>query len=260
MQSITPKYSVNSDPFRSSHSRWLALTDRTPSSHSSFLYGVKSTKIYCRPTCTARLARRANVVYYDTEDQARRDGFRPCKRCKPDDPTFLGDSEEVVSRTIALLRIKKDDVTMKRSLKELAKEVGVTPSYLCRVFKKVIGMTLGAYMKEFEKEASEGENESSVLSLGETGPDLVDTETGLLTPATTTRSLSPPAEDREVWLAKDGMENVEEFFDLDFNMDEWLCTEDFPNDSMLSLLGEAGNSPPTVGLGDFLTCRTSSHD
>lgn len=58
------------DQFQSTHARWRALTRRTPSSHSSFLYGVKSTKIYCRPTCPARLARRVIVVFYDTEDQA----------------------------------------------------------------------------------------------------------------------------------------------------------------------------------------------
>ena len=65
-------------------------------------------------------------MFYDTEDQARRDGFRPCKRCKPDNTTFVGETEEVVTRTLAFLRIKKDDLTMKRGLKELATEVGVT--------------------------------------------------------------------------------------------------------------------------------------
>ena len=137
MQSPDP---FKSERFESSHSRWLALTQRAPSSHSAFLYGVKSTQIYCRPTCSARLARRANVIFYDTEDQARRDGFRPCKRCKPDDTSFVGEGEEVVTRTIALLRVKKDASTMERSLKDLAKEVGVTPSYLCRVFKKTLGL------------------------------------------------------------------------------------------------------------------------
>jgi methylphosphotriester-DNA--protein-cysteine methyltransferase len=147
--------------FQSPHSRWLALTHRTRSSHSSFLYGVKSTKIYCRPTCSARLARRANIVFYDSADQARRDGFRPCKRCKPDNPAFVGESEEVVSRVLALLRgnskgsnYNNGQVTMKRSLKQLAEEVGVTPSYLCRVFKKTMGVTIGVYITEFEKEST----------------------------------------------------------------------------------------------------------
>lgn len=232
MQSQIPRSSISPDPFQSSHSRWLALTHRVPTSHSSFLYGVKSTKIYCRPTCSARLARRANVVFYDTEDQARRDGFRPCKRCKPDNTTFLGEGEEVVTRAIALLRTKKDDLTMKRGLKELAKEVGVTPSYLCRVFKKTMGVTVGVYMKEFEREASEGETESLAQVPSKDGPGVVDVQMGLQTPATTARSLSAPFDGRNGGPAEEDVENVEEALDLDFDFDEWFWTENFLNDSI----------------------------
>lgn len=171
-------------------------------------------------------------MYYDTADQARRDGFRPCKRCKPDSTTFVGEGEEVVTRAIALLRIKKDDLTLKRDLKELAKEVGVTPSYLCRVFKKTTGVTVGAYMKEFETEASEGEAESSVQTSSEVGSGEVDVEMGFLTPATTARSLSAPVEGRKGGPAEEDVGNVEEALDLNFNFDEWFWTEGFPNDSI----------------------------
>lgn len=226
MQSQTPRSTISHYPFQSSHSRWLALTHRAPSSHSSFLYGVKSTKIYCRPTCPARLARRANVVFYDTEDQARRDGFRPCKRCKPDDTTFVGVGEEVVSRVIALW-VKKDGLTMKRGIKELAQEVGVTPSYLCRVFKKTMGMTVGAYLKEFEREASEGETEGSVQSPSKVASGVVDVGTGLLTPATTARSPSAPVGGWKGGPAEEDVGNVEEAvdLDLDFDFNEWFWTE-----------------------------------
>lgn len=233
MQSQTPTSSISPDRFQSSHSRWLALTQRAASSHSSFLYGVKSTKIYCRPTCSARLARRANVVFYDTEDQARRDGFRPCKRCKPDETTFAGEAEELVTRAIALLRIKKDDLTMKRGLKELAKEVGVTPSYLCRVFKKTMGVTVGVYMKEFEREASEGELESSVQPPSTVGSGVADVRMGLLTPAITARRLSAPVEARKREPAEEDVAKyVEEALDLDFDFNEWFWNEDFSNDSI----------------------------
>ena len=235
MQSQCPQFSITPDPFQSSRSRWLALTHRTPSSHSSFLYGVKSTKIYCRPTCSARLARRANIVYYDTEDQARHDGFRPCKRCKPDDTAFVGEGEEIVTRAIALLRTKTDSLTVKRGLKELAKEVGVTPSYLCRVFKKTLGITVGTYMKEFERPVSEGETDSSFQSPSES-TSVVHEEMGLQTPATTARSLSAPLEGPKGGSADEDMGNVEEPLgldfleeplDLDFDFDNWFWTEDF---------------------------------
>ena len=171
-------------------------------------------------------------MFYDTEDQARRDGFRPCKKCKPDNATFIGEGVEMVTRVIALLRIKKDDLTMKRGLKELAKEVGVTPSYLCRVFKKVMGVTVGAYMKEFEKEASEDEMESSVQFSSKAGSSVVDVETGLLTPPTTARSPSAPVEGLRRGPEEEDVGNVEEALDLDFDFGEWFWTEDFSSDSI----------------------------
>ncbi|KAM0804488.1 metal binding domain of Ada-domain-containing protein [Usnea florida] len=231
MHSQTPKSSMSPDPFQDSHSRWLALTQRAPSSHSSFLYGVKSTKIYCRPTCSARLARRANVVFYDTEDQARRDGFRPCMRCKPDVTTFVGEGEEIVGSVLALLRIEKDDMTMKGSLKELAKEVGVTPSYLCRVFKKTMGVTVGEYRKEFEKEGSE-RTKSSTQTPRNGGLDVVDVVTGLLTPAKRAESPSAPLQSWEGGPPEKDVRNLEEAQDLGFDIDEWLWTEAFSDDSI----------------------------
>jgi methylphosphotriester-DNA--protein-cysteine methyltransferase len=58
------------------------------------------------------------VVYYDTIDQARRDGYRACQKCKPDDVAFYGQREEVVVKALEILRSKQNDGTMKSSLKE----------------------------------------------------------------------------------------------------------------------------------------------
>ena len=163
METLPAASSVNSDIFQSPDSRWLALTHRNPSSHSSFVYGVKSTKVYCRPTCPARLARRANVVFYDTEDQARQDGYRPCRRCQPDNVHFMGEKEEIVIRVLALLHGKNGELTAKRKMSELAMEVGVTRGYLCRVFKKTMGITLGTYMMEFERNPNEVDSGGSLV-------------------------------------------------------------------------------------------------
>ncbi|KAE8323895.1 metal binding domain of Ada-domain-containing protein [Aspergillus sergii] len=225
METQSPSTSCNL--FQTSHSRWLAVTQRAPSSHSSFLYGVKSTKIYCRPTCAARIARRANVVFYDTVDQARRDGFRPCKRCKPDNAIFLGEKEEVAARVITLLRVNTNAVAMKWGLKELAEEVGVSQSYLCRAFKKTMGVTVGAYMMEFERKDGLSEMEGLIQS-----SDMVDVGTGLLTPAVTARNSPVPVKGLEGGLVVEGgVGNVEENLDLNFNIDEWVWTDDFFNDS-----------------------------
>lgn len=221
--------SMQTDLFQTPHSRWLALRHRTPSSHSSFLYGVKSTKIYCRPTCPARLARRANIVFYNTEDEARRDGFRPCKRCKPDDAAFAGASEEVVTKVIALLRVERNELTMNRSLKDLAKEVGVTPSYLCRVFKNTMGVTVGTYMKEFEKEAGERQAENSVQPFNEFGSAVVGDKTEFLTPQITVNDPRALVQGLHGGSTEEGVENLREA--PDFNLDEWVWTKSL-NDSV----------------------------
>ncbi len=54
-----------------------------PPQTGAFMYAVRTTKIFCRPVCKARLARRANVVFYSSALEAQKAGFRPCKRCKP---------------------------------------------------------------------------------------------------------------------------------------------------------------------------------
>lgn len=168
--------------YQSSHARWSAVSQRDPAAHCSFIYGVKTTRIYCRPTCTARLARRANVVYYDTTEQARRDGFRACQRCKPDDVAFFGQREEIVLSAIGLLRTKQNDATMSWSLKELANELGVTPSYLCRVFKKTMGTTIGEYMRQFEMQTGEASVEGISQSPDTTGSNTASSGAQPVTP------------------------------------------------------------------------------
>ncbi|OJJ55228.1 hypothetical protein ASPSYDRAFT_453114 [Aspergillus sydowii CBS 593.65] len=157
--------------YQTTASRWHALTHRSPPSHSSFLYGVKSTKIYCRPTCSARLARRANVVFYDNAAQARDDGFRPCLRCQPDNPRFMGEAEDLVLRSLVVVHRWGDGRRRggagvgerkgeRIGLADVAGEVGVSASYLARVFKRTMGVTLGAYVDEFERgEKGEGEDD-----------------------------------------------------------------------------------------------------
>ena len=62
--------------------RWHAVVTRNVS-ENTFVYAVRSTHIYCRPSCPARLARRSNIEFYDTPTQAESSGYRPCKRCTP---------------------------------------------------------------------------------------------------------------------------------------------------------------------------------
>lgn len=131
--------------FATTSSRWAALQSRDPAAASAFIYCVTTTKIYCRPNCPSRLARRANIVFYDTLSDAEADGFRPCKRCRPEVMENDGDSQKLaVAKACKLLQedIQKDG---KLSVKGLAAQVGLTECHFCRVFKKVMGVTVGQY-------------------------------------------------------------------------------------------------------------------
>jgi methylphosphotriester-DNA--protein-cysteine methyltransferase len=121
--------------------RWRALATRDVNANGLFVYSVRSTNIYCRPTCPARLARRANVGFYESPLQAEADGFRACKRCKPN--TILEDPQErAVERACVLIdeAVKKDDSKALR-LHDLAKNVRLTPRYFHKIFKDKMGVT-----------------------------------------------------------------------------------------------------------------------
>jgi AraC family transcriptional regulator of adaptative response/methylated-DNA-[protein]-cysteine methyltransferase len=64
--------------------RWAAIVARERAADGTFFYSVKTTGVYCRPSCAARLANPKNVRFHPTCDDAERAGFRPCKRCKPE--------------------------------------------------------------------------------------------------------------------------------------------------------------------------------
>ena len=83
--------------------RFEALARRDPAADGAFFYGVRSTGIYCRPTCGARRPRRENVVFFESWEMAQRKGFRPCQRCRPDGSTLEArQAEEVIAACRAL--------------------------------------------------------------------------------------------------------------------------------------------------------------
>ena len=73
-----------SQPASNADPRWTAIATRDTRSDGEFFYSVRTTGVYCRPSCAARPARRENVAFHTTAEEAERTGFRPCKRCRPD--------------------------------------------------------------------------------------------------------------------------------------------------------------------------------
>jgi AraC family transcriptional regulator, regulatory protein of adaptative response / methylated-DNA-[protein]-cysteine methyltransferase len=121
--------------------RWSFVLTRDPKADGQFYYSVKTTGIYCRPSCAARTARPENVSFHDKREDAEQAGFRPCKRCKPDQPSM----HEQQAATIAkVCRYIEDSETLP-TLDELAKYAGLSNYYFHRVFKSVMGLTPKAY-------------------------------------------------------------------------------------------------------------------
>ncbi len=146
--------------FETSHSRWRALQTRCESSRSAFVYGVITTRIYCRPNCPARLARRANVVFYDTAAEAAAAGFRPCKRCKPQEqqPDGTEDASQKAIRTACGILGQSSGT---RTVNDLAEEVGLSPRCFYANFKKVMGLTPGLYMRQLKTAKEQSREKSS---------------------------------------------------------------------------------------------------
>ena len=76
--------------------QWDAIAHNDKSYDGVFYYALKTTGIVCRPSCTARRCDPKNVIIYDTLSDALRHGFRPCLRCRPDQPDWEGSKAELV--------------------------------------------------------------------------------------------------------------------------------------------------------------------
>ncbi len=121
--------------------RWAAVAARDRTADGSFFYAVKTTGIYCRPSCTSRTPRPENVSFHATAADAERAGFRPCKRCRPAEPA-PGDTFD---RRIAALCRYIESADHVPSLAELAQRAGLSPFHLHRMFKATTGVTPRQY-------------------------------------------------------------------------------------------------------------------
>jgi AraC family transcriptional regulator, regulatory protein of adaptative response / methylated-DNA-[protein]-cysteine methyltransferase len=121
--------------------RRAAVRARDAGADGSFVYSVRTTGVYCRPSCAARPAKPANVAFHATPEEARRAGFRPCKRCKPDEAP-LADRQAAIVAGLCRLIEASDEVP---TLEELARHAGFSVFHTHRLFKAVTGMTPRAY-------------------------------------------------------------------------------------------------------------------
>jgi AraC family transcriptional regulator, regulatory protein of adaptative response / methylated-DNA-[protein]-cysteine methyltransferase len=120
---------------------WAALLARDATRDGTFYYSVASTGVYCRPSCAARRPSRANVAFHATCAAAEAAGFRPCKRCKPGEPSQAARNAAAVAHACRTLELAFDTPT----LDELAAGACMSPHHFHRIFKSVTGLTPKAY-------------------------------------------------------------------------------------------------------------------
>jgi AraC family transcriptional regulator of adaptative response/methylated-DNA-[protein]-cysteine methyltransferase len=121
--------------------RWASIVARDTTADRKFYYCVKTTGVYCRPSCAARLARPENVQFHETCGDAEKAGFRACRRCKPKEPSLVEQNEAKIAKVCRLIEKSEESP----SLSKLAKYAGMSAFHFHRTFKAVTGLTPNDY-------------------------------------------------------------------------------------------------------------------
>ncbi|MCJ8156817.1 bifunctional DNA-binding transcriptional regulator/O6-methylguanine-DNA methyltransferase Ada [Sphingomonas sp. LaA6.9] len=156
---------------------WAAFERRDRSFDGKFVGAVKTTGIYCKPSCPARHPKRAHVSFFRDGEAARAAGYRACLRCKPDE---VGRERVAVAQAIELLEAAEEVV----SLDELAMRVGYAPHHFHRLFKRATGVTPAAYArglragKAAQALSTEDRVTDAIYEAGYSGPSRFYAEAG----------------------------------------------------------------------------------
>jgi AraC family transcriptional regulator of adaptative response/methylated-DNA-[protein]-cysteine methyltransferase len=137
--------------------RWRAVVKRDASLDGIIFYGVRSTGIYCKPSCPSKRPAREQVRFFNSYDEAEAAGFRSCLRCRPRAIDALDAQTELVTRACRLIEESADTL----SLKELGARLNASPYYLQRTFTRIAGVSPRQYalahrVKQFKTNIKDG--------------------------------------------------------------------------------------------------------
>jgi AraC family transcriptional regulator of adaptative response/methylated-DNA-[protein]-cysteine methyltransferase len=141
MPTKTTEATRNVASFRNDDERWEAVCRRDRAADGALYYAVRTTGVYCRPSCSSRQPRRENVEFHATPAAAEAAGFRPCNRCKPTAQGLAERHAAVVAKACRLIEQAEE----LPSLDDLARGAGLSPFHFHRVFRSVTGVTPKAY-------------------------------------------------------------------------------------------------------------------
>ena len=121
--------------------RWARVLARDASADGEFYYGVVTTGVYCRPSCASRAAKPENVRILATIADCEAAGFRPCKRCRPRQPSLAAQNAQTITAACRMI----EQAETPPSLAALARAAGLSPHHFHRMFKALTGVTPRAY-------------------------------------------------------------------------------------------------------------------
>lgn len=133
---------MSAQPYVTEDERWRAVRDRDEDADGHFVYVVRTTGVFSRPSCMARHARRSNVAFFALPAEARAAGYRACRRCRPEEPDLGERHAATVTRACRLIERSQPAP----SLDELARTVGFSRFHFHRVFKAYTGITPHDYL------------------------------------------------------------------------------------------------------------------
>jgi len=139
---------VDRSPVSADEQRWQQFAAKDRRYDGAFIVAVRTTGIYCRPSCPARMPKRENVAFYDVPESAELAGFRACKRCHPATIEPLDPDRQMVRAVCRVIAEAEDGLP---TLEELSVAAGVSPHHLQRRFKAVMGVSPRRYADELRR-------------------------------------------------------------------------------------------------------------
>lgn len=141
---------------------WKAVRNNDTRFNGAFVYGVNTTRVYCKPSCSSKLPKRENVEFFDDFNKAETKGFRACLRCKPQSAQVSAQTENVLRACEILASCEQI------SLEDLGAELKLSPAHLQKTFKEIIGVSPKKFaemkrMEKFKNEIREGSDVTSAM-------------------------------------------------------------------------------------------------
>lgn len=148
---------------------WTAFMRRDRAWDGRVIGAVKTTGIYCKPSCPAKRPKREHVEFFASGDEARAAGYRSCMRCKPDE---VGRDREAIARAVKLIEAAEEALT----LDQLAEAVGYAPHHFQRLFKRDLGVSPAEYARGLRNQRAQdalkanGRVTDAIYDAGYSGP------------------------------------------------------------------------------------------